>query len=183
MTVLDWVIVAVILGSVLLAAAQGFLVEIFSLAGAVLGFLLALWQYRWVAVWFTPYVSSPWVADLAGFLTIVVGTVLLAGMAGRLARWAIKEVGLQWFDRLLGAALGLVGGLVLSTALVLGLAAFSPGSEVLARSSVARYMLVMARGAAWLAPAELRGRFQQGLVVLRQLRLSEPEAAPGGSGE
>lgn len=177
MTILDWVIVGIIFGSVLLAAAQGFLVEIFSLAGTVLGLVLAQWRYAGVAAWYRPYVSADWVADLAGFVTILGAVVLLAGMAGRLTRWALKEVGLQWFDRLLGAALGLVGGILLSTALVLGLAAFSPGSPLLARSTVGSYMLVVARAAAWLAPAELRGRFQHGLTVLRQLRLgAEPEA-------
>lgn len=179
MTVLDWAIVAIIFGSVLLSAAQGFFVEAFALAGTVLGIVLALWQYGRVAPWFAPYVSEPWVADLAAFLTILLGVMLLAGMAGRLARWALKEVGLQWFDRILGAALGLVGGILLSTALVLGLATFSPGSPMLARSSVGSYMLVVARALAWLAPAEVRGRFQQGLTILRQLRLpAEPEDGP-----
>jgi membrane protein required for colicin V production len=175
MTVLDWVIVVLVFGSVLLAAAQGFLFEVFSLAGAFFGLLLAQWHYDRVAPWFATYVSEPWVADLAAFLTIVLGVVLLAGMARRLARWALKEAGLQWVDRLLGAALGLVGGIVLSVALVLAVAAFSPGSETLARSSVARYMLVAARGAALLAPAELRGRFQKGLATLRQLRQREEQ--------
>jgi membrane protein required for colicin V production len=177
MTVLDWLIVAILFGSVLLAAAHGFLVEVFSLAGTVFGLVLAQWRYASVAAWYRPYVSADWVADLAGFVTILGGVVLLAGMAGRLARWALKQVGLQWFDRLLGAALGLVGGILLSTALVLALAAFSPGSPMLARSTVGSYMLVGARAAAWMAPAELRGRFQHGLTVQRQLRLgAEPEA-------
>jgi membrane protein required for colicin V production len=41
----DWVVVLIILLSTIQAAAEGFFVEFFSLAGAVVGYLLAAWEY------------------------------------------------------------------------------------------------------------------------------------------
>jgi len=45
MNAVDWIILAVILLSVFLAAMQGFFFEIFSLAGTIIGYLLAAWGY------------------------------------------------------------------------------------------------------------------------------------------
>ncbi len=77
MSGLDWLLVVVVLLSVALAAAQGFLFEVISLAGVAVGYLLAAWEYPRVAAWYAPYVKAPWVADIAGFLTIFVAVVLL----------------------------------------------------------------------------------------------------------
>src|SRR5271156_5887041 len=110
----DWVVLLIILLSTIQAAAEGFFVEFFALAGAVVGYLLAAWEYPRVAAWFTRYVTSQWTADIAGFFTIFLAVVLLAGMLGRLIRRAVRGIGLRWFDRFLGAAFGLLRGVVIS---------------------------------------------------------------------
>lgn len=166
MTGVDWAIVAVVLISVLLAAAQGFFFEMFSLAGVVLGYLLAAWEYWRLAPWFAQYVKAQAVAESAAFLAIFFGTVLAAGIIGRIARWLAKEAGLGWADRLLGAAFGLARGLVIVAVLVLAVTAFAPGSKMLAQSSLAGYFLVAARGMSWVAPASLRQKLRQGVAAL-----------------
>ncbi len=184
MTGADWLIVAVILLSVVLAALQGFLYEVFSLAGVVIGYMVAAWGYKAVAAWYAPYVSAPWVAGMAGFLTIFVAIVILAGICGRVARSVVKEVGLRWFDRVLGAIFGLVRGVLLVMVFVLAVASFAPGSALLARSSMAPYLLVVARAAVWLAPSQVRQQFRAGADAVRNLRDAKPAAgktsgAPG----
>ena len=104
MNVLDWLIAIILVLSVLHAAAQGFVFELFSLVGTVFGYLLAAWEYPVVARYIAPYVKSNLVAGGAGFLLIFVAVVILAGIAGRIARWATSTVGLRWFDRLLGGS-------------------------------------------------------------------------------
>jgi membrane protein required for colicin V production len=182
MSGLDWVIVVTVGLSVLLATAEGFFFEIFSLAGAVLGYLFAVWGYARWAPWFLPYVKSEAIAQLVSFLTIFFVVLLLAGIAGRIARWAGKAAGLRWIDRLLGAAFGLVRGVVIVTVLVLGLAAFAPGSSVLASSQLGGYFLVLAHGASWVAPSEVRARFRAGVDALRGVTTPDRPAAgpPGG---
>ncbi len=179
---LDWTMVVVIVLSVLGAAAQGFFFELFSLAGVILGYLLAAWNYKRVAVWFLPHVKNDWVANAAGFLVIFIVIVILAGVAGRIARWAMKEVGLRWFDRLLGAVFGLVKGGLVVTVLVMALAAFGPGSKSLADSQYASYFLVVGRAASWVAPYELREGFRQGAKALSNMRNSAPENSSKPSG-
>lgn len=172
---LDWVIVAVFVISVLTAAAQGFFFELFSLAGTILGYLLAAWSYQRFAPWFLPYVKNEWVADAAAFLVIFLVVVVLAGIVGRIARWAMKEVGLRWFDRLLGAVFGLLRGVLMVAVLVLALTAFGPGSKWLSESQFGSYFLVVGRAASWVAPYEIREGFRQGAKALRERRIGAPD--------
>jgi membrane protein required for colicin V production len=180
MSGIDWLILVVVAISVITAIAQGFFYEVFTLAGVVIGYLLAAWEYWRVAPWFAPYVKWPWAADLAGFLTIFVAVTILAGIVGRVARWGVQGVGLRWFDRALGGAFGLVRGLGLATVMVLAFASFAPRSEMLARSQFASYLIVIGRAAVWVAPAQVRQQFRKGVMVLRDARLAA-ESPPKAS--
>jgi membrane protein required for colicin V production len=126
MNTLDWIILVIMLLSALLAAAQGFFFEVICLAGAIAGFLLAAWGYGRIAPWFLQYTKLPAFADLAGFLTIFVSVVLLAGAIARIARWVIHEAGLRSVDRALGAAFGFVRGMIIVTAGLMAITAFAP---------------------------------------------------------
>lgn len=179
LSILDWVIVLIVVLSILQAAAQGFFYEVFSLAGAIAGYLIAAWEYPRAAAWYAHYVNSPWAADIAGFLTIFFVVVLLAGIAGRIARSAVSGVGLRWFDRVLGGLFGVLRGLAVSTVIVLAMAAFSPQSTWLQQSRIAPFMLVTGRALIWAAPPELRQRFRDGWNLLRSV--PEHVGLPHGS--
>lgn len=169
MTGVDWVIVAAVVLSMALAAKEGFFYEVFSLAGVVLGYVLAAWEYGHVAGWFSPYTRAQWVAEIGAFLLIFIAVVGVAGIAGRIARWTAKEAGLRWFDRLLGAAFGFLRGVLVIAVLVLALASFSPGTRWLAGSALGPYFLAVARAASWVAPSAVRVRFQQGIDSLHSV--------------
>jgi membrane protein required for colicin V production len=168
--VADWVILAIIGISVLMAASQGFMFEAISLAGLIVGYMLAAWEYHVVAAWFAPYVKSQWIADIIGFIAILLAVIILAGIIGRLARWLLKEVGLHWFDRILGGAFGLVRGSLTAAIVLLGFTTFNPQSSWLEGSRLAPYFLVVARGASWLAPYDVRARFRQGADAVTKFK-------------
>jgi len=167
LTATDWIIVAVILVSVAGAASAGFFQEAFGIGGLVFGYLLAAWEYHALAQHFTPYVSSPWFAEIIAFLIVFLSVMISAGIIGRIARWAMKEAGLSFVDRLLGGALGLLRGCLLVAVVLMSMAAFNPGSKWLQGSEMAPYFLVVGRAVVWVAPSELRARFYQGLDLLR----------------
>jgi membrane protein required for colicin V production len=167
LSILDWVILLIVVLSVLQAIAQGFFYEFFSLGGVIVGYLLAAWEYPRTAAWYAPHVNSQWAADIAGFFTIFFVVLLLAGVLGRITRWAVHGVGLRWFDRLLGAVFGFLRGAVVSTVVVLALAAFVPQWGWLQQSRIAPFLLVSGRALIWAAPAELRQRFREGWDLLR----------------
>lgn len=170
MTLVDWTIVGALIISVLLAAANGFFYELFSFVGVIVGYVAAAWGYEKVAAWYLPMVKAPWVADLSGFLTIFIAVVLLAGIIGRLARWAMKEVGLSWADRVLGAAFGLARGVLVIAVVLLATASFAPGARWMANSQIAPYILTIARAAVWVAPGSVRAQFHDGMKILSDVR-------------
>ncbi len=167
---LDWLIAGILVLSVVHAASQGFVFELFSLGGTVLGYLLAAWEYPVAAGYLAPYVKNELIASGAGFLLIFVTVVIAAGVAGRIARWATKSVGLRLIDRLLGGVFGFLRGALVVMVMVLAMASFLPSSQALAKSSLAQYFLVAGRGAIYAGPGELRQKFRDGMKALEKLR-------------
>jgi membrane protein required for colicin V production len=179
----DWVILVVLLVSVVQAASAGFFQEACGIAGLVFGYILAAWQYRRLAEWFSPHLKSPWLGEIAAFLVIFLAVMIVAGIAGRIARWIMKEAGLSFLDRLLGGALGLVRGCLLVAVVLMSMATFTPTSKLLAGSQLAPYFLVAGRAAIWVAPSELRGRFYQGLDLLHREQQPGETGSATGSGK
>lgn len=176
MNIADWAIVGVIAVSAAVAASQGFFHQAFGIAGLIVGYLLAAWQYHRVADWFAPHLKSPWVGDIAGFVVIFLAVVIVAAIAGRIVRWVMKEAGLSLFDRILGGLLGVVKGSLFVSILLMGMTAFTPSSPWLEGSQLAAYFLVVGRAAIWLAPAQLRAKFYEGLDLVRHAHIPEPPA-------
>ncbi len=167
---LDWAIIAILVVSVITAAAQGFFFELFSFIGAVVGYLLAAWEYPRVAGWLLPYMKNQWAAEAAGFLLIFIGVLILAGIVGRVARWAVSSVGLRIVDRFLGGVFGLLRGALVVMVLVLVMASFGTGARMLATSQLGEYFLVLGRAAMWASPYELRDKFRDGLKMVSDIR-------------
>jgi membrane protein required for colicin V production len=113
---------------------------------------------------------------MIAFLVIFYAVLFVAGFIGRLARLAIKKVGLSGIDRLLGAVLGLARGVLVVAIVLTAVAAFDPEAQWLAESQLAPYFLVGGRAAIWLAPSDLRQRFYDGLNYLRQARFPQQKS-------
>ena len=172
MSWLDYLIAAVILTSVIGSIVKGFTRELVMLAAAVLGFLMALWWYPLPARSLEPYTSTPGVAGFGGFLLILLFFLALGWMVSKLLARLIKATGLRWVDRLLGAAFGLVRGLLMAAVLVLALVAFAPGPkpiEAVAESRLAPVVLYGSRVVVTLAPRKLKESFQHGLERVRKV--------------
>jgi membrane protein required for colicin V production len=181
MNVLDWLILIIVVLSTALAAAQGFFFELFSLAGAIAGYLVAAWFYARLATVILPYVKAEWTADIVSFLAIFFTVLILASIVARLARWMVGEAGLRWFDRLLGGAFGVMRGTVVVTVLLLAMAAFSPQSSWLTNSQLSPYFLLVGRGIVWVAPTSVRQHFFDGVAALRGLRPSSRSEQDGAA--
>jgi len=178
MSVADWIILGFLVFSVTAAAIEGFFHEAFKLAGLVVGYLLAAWQYHRLADWFAPYLKSPWFGEIARFLIIFFAVLMVAGLAGRIARSVMRKAGLSGIDRFLGAVLGLLKGILVVAIVLMAMTAFEPAAKWLAESELAPYFLVGGRAAVWVAPPELRHRFYQGLDYMRHVHSATEKLQP-----
>jgi membrane protein required for colicin V production len=179
MSVADWVILLFLLFSVVTAAWEGFFYEAFGLAGLVVGYLVAAWHYQRLADWFETFLKQAWLRDISAFLIIFFAVLIIASLLGRLTRRIMKAAGLTGIDRTLGGLLGLLRGSLVVAIVLVAMAAFTPAARWLPGSQLAPYFMVAGRAAIWLAPTELRQRFDHGLEYLRKVEAPpSPPVAP-----
>nr|WP_199066339.1 CvpA family protein [Chromobacterium sp. ASV5] len=119
MTVFDYIAIAVIAGSVLVAMMRGLVAEVLSLGSWLIAFWCAK-QFSPLAAAFMPVsLASEGLRAVAGFVLVF----FLAWLATALLRVTltglVDSVGLGGVNRLFGAAFGLARGVVLVTAMVL----------------------------------------------------------------
>jgi membrane protein required for colicin V production len=118
MTGFDYGVLAVLGLSLLWALLRGFVRELVSLLGWIAAFVLSSLFAQDVARMF-PESLGPLLASLLAFMAIFIGVWIISGLIGLILSSLIKAVGLGWSDRLLGAVLGLLRGLVIVLILVM----------------------------------------------------------------
>ncbi len=183
MAPIDWIILVILLISVLTAAKKGFFVETFSLAGIILGLLIASWNFQRLLPWLNPWIHTVAIAEMVSFLAIAIGIMIVAGLVGRLIRWAVRSVGLGWADRFMGALFGLLKGCVIVTLGVMACAAFLPRTTWLEESRLVPYFLSVAHQSAVVTPYAFGERIRNGVKLIREAQPDwlKPKAdfAPG----
>jgi membrane protein required for colicin V production len=158
------IVLAVCVGS---AFIKGFFVEIFSLAGVIVGLFIAAAKYTAFAPWISILVHNHAAANLIAFLLIALLAMIFAGIAGRLLRSLFRGVGLGSVDRLLGAAVGLAEGCIVVTLVLMGIVAFLPRQNWLNGSRLAPVFLTAAHGGSHVVPFALGQEIRQGVEGLR----------------
>ncbi|MGA2352058.1 MAG: CvpA family protein [Terracidiphilus sp.] len=164
----DWAIVLVMLLAVLGGLAQGFFRSVFSLAGLLLGLVLAAWNYGRIGGLLLPYVRSPRVANAIGFLLIAIVVMALAAIVGKILSKVFHQVGLGCLDRLLGAAFGFMQGAVMVMLVILVAVAFFPKAPWLVEAKLPKLFFGACHVSTHMSPEDLAVRVRQGLKVLEE---------------
>ena len=123
MAALDWIFAAVLLASMLVGAWRGLVFEVLSLVGWVVSFFVAQWFAEDMAALLPMGGSAEALRYAAGFVVVFVASVFACGFLTWLAKKLVDAIGLRPADRTLGAAFGVLRGVVLllAVAVVAGL--------------------------------------------------------------
>ena len=126
MVTVDWVFLAVLGFSMMLGAWRGLVYEVLSVLGWLVSFYAAQYFAPVVAGWLPFQSSSETVRYAAAFALVFVAAVFIAGLLAFFMKKLIESIGLRPVDRTMGAAFGLVRGviLLLAAAVVINLTAF-----------------------------------------------------------
>jgi len=168
LSLLDLLIIAVLVSSIAISWFKGFVREILGLITVLAGVLLAAWFYRWVGALFKDVVRTENIALFLGFSLIFVVTLLAGFFITWLVTRFVKFAKLQWADRLLGAAFGLIRGWMICAAILLALTAFDIQTERLKNSELAPYFLPGSRVIAMMTPYEIKAKFLVGYRALER---------------
>lgn len=162
MNLLDWVLMAVVAVSVIAAAMQGFVYEVWMMAATLAAIVIAAWEYGVVAS-HLGWLPSPQAQGVVAFVLVVLVVLFVAMLAGRVVRGLLHTAGLGLMDRLLGAGLGLARGVVLSAALVLVLTAYPMQARWVRGSKFAPDLLWGSRALTIAMPSGMVTRFESGV--------------------
>ena len=126
MAVADWAFLGVLVVSLIIGAWRGLVYEILSVLGWALSFYIAQWFAPEVAAVLPLQSASDPVRYAAAFVLIFIVSVFLAGLLAVLFKKLVEAIGLRPVDRTLGAAFGLVRGviLLLAVTVVVNMTAF-----------------------------------------------------------
>jgi membrane protein required for colicin V production len=178
---LDLVLLFIVAVSVISSFRKGLSREIVRLISVVLALFLGLWFYGSAAAFLEPYLKSRGVANFAGFLVVFGAVSLLGGLVGLLLGKFLRVTGLSILDHALGAGFGLIRGMLIAVALIMGMMAFRseerPPAAVV-RSRMAPYMVGVAHVVASLAPHELKEGFRK---TYGQVKSAWAQVAPQGT--
>jgi membrane protein required for colicin V production len=109
----DWILLGVLVFSMLLGAWRGLVYEVLSVLGWVVSFFVAQWFAPELAARLPVQSAADPVRYAAAFVLIFIASVFAAGLLAFLLKKLVAAVGLAPVDRLLGAAFGVLRGVVL----------------------------------------------------------------------
>jgi len=158
----DWLLVVILAISTLQAFGRGLVRELFSLGGLLCGIVLASWNYQQIAPKLSGIISNPAIASAAAFLLIAAGVMVVASIAGRMLHASAHAIGLGFFNRMGGAAFGLIRGCLAGVAILMALTAFLPTADWLKNSRLAPYFLSGAHAVSFVVPHDLKKLIQDG---------------------
>ena len=115
--VLDWIFVGVLVMSMVVGAWRGLVFEVISVASWIAAFVLAQWFAPSVAHWLPISSTNEALRYGLGFLLVFVGTIFAGSLIAFVVKKLLAAVGLSPADRMLGAAFGVVRGVVILLAL------------------------------------------------------------------
>jgi len=109
----DWILLGVLVFSTVLGAWRGLVFEVLSLLGWVAAFFTAQWFAPQVALLLPVTSASESLRYAAAFVLVFIAAMFAAGLLTFLIKKLIESAGLRPVDRTLGAAFGLLRGLLL----------------------------------------------------------------------
>ena len=113
MTAVDWILLGVLGFSMLLGAWRGLVYEVLSVLGWVVSFFVAQWFAPDLATRLPVQSASDPIRYAAAFVLIFIATVFAAGLLAFIFKKLVAAIGLAPVDRVLGAAFGVLRGVIL----------------------------------------------------------------------
>ena len=136
---LDIVIVVALIVPTFSGYLRGLIKSALTLAGLIVGVILASNFYEQLAGAMT-FITSPDIANIAGFIIILAVVLVIAQLLARLLKTTVHAISLGWVDRAGGAVFGFLMGAVFVGAVLATIVKFF-GEGVVTESGIAAILL------------------------------------------
>ncbi|MCL6582346.1 MAG: CvpA family protein [bacterium] len=172
--ILDLVIAAALIFSLIRSFLKGVVREIFSLLALGLGIISARQMFPQVAKILEgdACADSPWITRGVAFVLVFLAVYIIISILGFMVRTMIRSVELSWLDHLGGAILGLLkGGFLLCLLIAVLVMILPPDSQIIKTSQLAHFFFQEAAFLMKFAPEEINLKFREKIE-----RFQNPEA-------
>lgn len=119
MTAFDFIAIAVVAISAVFGLWRGFVREVFSLVSWIAAFWLARTFAGVVATWLPASLTHHGLRTIIAFIAVMLVSLLVTSLISMIIVHLVKAAGLTASDRSLGAAFGLIRGVLIAVILVL----------------------------------------------------------------
>lgn len=157
---LDIIFGIILLTTVILGLAKGFVRQLIGIAAVIAGLAFAVSYYPIFAEFFSRLISNRVISDFSGFLSIFLAVLFAGGILSHLFSKLIKGP-FRFFDRVLGGGLGLLKGILICAVLVFALLIFPVNKTVIKESKLAPSCLRISQAIIYLIPQELKEQFKE----------------------
>ncbi len=134
----DGTAIAVLAISAGFAFFKGFVREIASLAGLIIGSILAFRFFRNGADLLKPWIQTANIRSITAFFVIFLTVILIAAVVSYLLKRLFDSAGLTFYDRFLGLLFGLLRGVVIVYVFIVVLQGFGMAGKTLNESRSCR---------------------------------------------
>jgi membrane protein required for colicin V production len=143
MNLLDILIVSTLIYFVVKGVIRGFVREVASLAGVILGIVIASRYQAEVTKFIEQFLNPGPYLPLIGFVVVFAAVLVACNLLGWLIRMILRKAPLGWVDRILGLGFALLKGVVVTYLVIVILTFFLPsGTPLIARSKVAPWVIL-----------------------------------------
>jgi len=117
-TSFDYIVLAILGASALLGMLRGLVKELLSLIAYAVAFVASIWWGPTISVWLSPHIENDLLRTAVAYAAIFIVMLLLVGLLNITLGTLIQKTGLTPADHGLGAAFGLLRGLIIVLVLV-----------------------------------------------------------------
>ena len=156
---LDIILLVIIAVTIVIGAIRGFVRQIIGLLAVIVGLILAIRYYSYVAEVFT-FVRNDVLAQLLGFFLVFVAVLCVGWMINIFLTKAVRGP-FRSLNHFLGAGLGLIKGILICGVVVFGLLVFPVNTGMIKESLLAPYCIKIVDTAYDLIPQELKDKFTE----------------------
>lgn len=138
----------------------GLIGELFSVTGVLAGFYGASTHYIEVVKSLSHWMPDPSKIKIWSFLSIFMGFLVVISILGRIVKSHIKIDLLSHVDRVFGAGIGIIKGVLIVSVLLLTLTSFLPKNvSIIKNSSLSSYFTFISEEMAMIVSKDMRHKF------------------------